>query len=103
MAKEKGEKTNLYLLAIVGIVAIVGVVVLILNSGSTSMSTSSSDDLSGQATKVLTTKETLEELRKLQEELKAKFKEIGTVNEEGNPLCPAPCGSQMARMCGQEC
>ncbi len=48
MAKEKGEKTNLYLLSIVAIVAIVGIVVLILNSGTGSVSLSDSD-LSGQA------------------------------------------------------
>lgn len=50
MAKEKGEKTNLYLLSIVAIVAIVGIVVLILNSSTGSISLSS-DDLSGEAFK----------------------------------------------------
>ena len=54
MAKEKGEKTNLYLLSIVAIVAIVGIVVLILNSGAGSVSLSDSDlsgeDLTGQVT-----------------------------------------------------
>ena len=47
MAKEKGEKTSLYLLSIVAIVAIVGIVVLILNSEAGSVSLSS-DDLSGE-------------------------------------------------------
>ena len=50
MAKEKGEKTNLYLLSIVSIVAIVGIAVLILNSGAGSVSLSG-DDLSGEAIK----------------------------------------------------
>lgn len=52
MAKEKGEKTNLYLLSIVAIVAIVGIVVLVLNSGAGSVSLSS-DDLSGQAIRTM--------------------------------------------------
>lgn len=47
MAKH-GDKTNLYLLAIVGIVAVVGVVMLILNSGTASISLSE-NDLSGEA------------------------------------------------------
>ena len=42
------EKTNLYLLSIVGIVAIVGIVVLVLNSGAGSVSLST-EDLSGEA------------------------------------------------------
>ena len=49
MAKE--QKTNLYLLAILGIVAIVGIVVLILNSGTGGMSYSS-DDLSGEEVEI---------------------------------------------------
>ncbi len=65
MVKEKGDKTNLYLLSIVAIVAVVGVVVLVLNSGAGSSTSveeattfevdgyvyevqSSSDDLTGQ-------------------------------------------------------
>ena len=52
MAKE--QKTNLYLLSIVAIVAIVGIVVLILNSGAGSVSLSS-DDLSGEAFKKIST------------------------------------------------
>ena len=42
MAKE--EKTNLYLLSIVGIVAIVGIVVLVLNSGTGGMYVSSDSE-----------------------------------------------------------
>lgn len=53
MAKEKNEKTNLYLLVIVGIVAVVGIVVLVLNSGIGSTSLSSSD-VSGQAIQMKT-------------------------------------------------
>ena len=49
------EKTNLYLLSIVGIVAIVGIVVLVLNSGAGSVSLST-EDLSGEAFKVSATK-----------------------------------------------
>ena len=49
------EKMNLYLLAIVAIVAVVGIVVLVLNVGTSSLSYSS-DDLSGQAIKVGTTR-----------------------------------------------
>ena len=45
---EKEEKTNLYLLSIVGIVAIVGIVVLVLNAGTGSMSYDS-EDLTGEA------------------------------------------------------
>ncbi len=48
MAKE--QKTNLYLLSIVGIVAIVGIVVLVLNAGTGGMYVSSGD-LSGEAVK----------------------------------------------------
>ena|SRR3989338_77441 len=48
MAKQE-QKTNLYLLAIVGIVAVVGVVVLVLNAGSGGVYVS--DDLSGEAFK----------------------------------------------------
>lgn len=48
MAKEKSDKTSQYLLLIVGIVALVGFVVLILNSSSSSLS---SADLTGQALK----------------------------------------------------
>lgn len=44
---EKLEKRNLYLLAIVGIVAVVGIIVLILGRGSSS--TLSTSDISGQA------------------------------------------------------
>lgn len=100
MAKE--QKTNLYLLSIVAIVAVVGIVVLILNSGAGSVSLSS-DDLSGEAIKMSNSKvKELQNLQKLQEELQAKMKELSTTNAE-NPLCPAPCGSEMARMCGQEC
>lgn len=47
MAKQE-QKTNLYLLAIVSIVAVVGVVVLVLNAGSGSVYVSDSD-LSGEA------------------------------------------------------
>ena len=54
MAKASGEKTNLYLLAIVAIVAVVGIVVLILNSESSGLSTSSSD-YSGEAVRAATT------------------------------------------------
>lgn len=48
MAKEKGEKTKLYLLAIVGIVAVVGIVVLILGSGK-GTTVSREETLAGQA------------------------------------------------------
>ncbi len=51
------DKTNLYLLSIVGIVALVGIVVFILNnSGSTSFSTST--NLAGQATASATCSDT---------------------------------------------
>lgn len=51
MAKE--QKTNLYLLAIVGIVAVVGIVVLVLNAGSGTVYVSD-EDLSGEAYKTKT-------------------------------------------------
>ena len=46
MAKKKVDKTNMYLLAIVGIVAVVGIAVLILNSGG---AISLTENLSGEA------------------------------------------------------
>lgn len=48
MAKE--EKTNLYLLAIVGIVAVVGIVVLILFNGGIETDTTNSDTGTGSCT-----------------------------------------------------
>lgn len=47
MAK-KGDKTNIYLLAMVGIVAAVGIVVLIMNAGTTAYY---EGDMAGQAIK----------------------------------------------------
>ena len=47
MAKEKSEKINFYLVTIVGIVAVVGIFVLILHSGQSI--NASSTDVSGQA------------------------------------------------------
>lgn len=81
MAKEKGEKTNLYLLAIVGIVAVVGIVVLVLNAGSESV-TLSSDDLSGETLKVMNADllKEYKELKKLLEKVKVEIPT--TVNEE---------------------
>ncbi len=48
MAKEKSEKTNLYLLSIVGIVAVVGITVMLFNGGFGSVSIGDSVDISGQ-------------------------------------------------------
>ncbi len=102
MAKqESGEKTNLYLLAIVGIVAVVGIVVL--NSSGTGSVSWSSDDLSGQAVKVSNSElKKLKYLEKLEAEFQAIREDLDTTNED-NPLCPAPCGSTMATWCGQTC
>lgn len=44
------DKVNLYLLVIVAIVAVVGIVVLILNAGTTALSVSD-EDLTGQVAK----------------------------------------------------
>ncbi len=50
----KLEKMNLYLLVTVGIVAVVGIVVLVLNSQRESISINS-DDLTGEAFKISST------------------------------------------------
>ncbi len=100
----KLEKSNLYLLSIVGIVAVVGIVVLVLNGGGSSSLSLSSDDLSGEALKVKSAEvEKLLILEKRIEELEGKLDTLTTVNEADNPLCPAPCGSPMAEWCGQVC
>ena len=52
------SKTSLYLLSIVGIVAIVGIAVLILNAGSSSVSFSTSTNIAGQATASVTCADT---------------------------------------------
>lgn len=49
MAKEKSEKTNLYLLSIVAIVAVVGIVVLLLNGNKWQSSEFTQSDITGAA------------------------------------------------------
>lgn len=100
MVKINENKASLYLVAIVGVVAAVGIIVLLMGSG-----LSASGDYTGQVIAAKKTEKTgttskflttAEELKKQLEEAAALKEEVSTVNSGG---VDNPCGTKTPYCC----
>ena len=97
LAKE--EKTNLYLLAIVGIVAVVGIVVLILNSESASVDVEK--DLTGEAYKGGSTKSSVKR-QKLSSD-SYEFEDLEDSDTGGGGTDTGGVTEKMMQECARDC
>jgi hypothetical protein len=94
----ENEKTNLYLLSIVGIVAVVGIVVLVLNTGRLNSFSLGDNDVTGQALSI----EELNKIKKSIELSDEKMKELDTTNSYSGSDCRTPAGYTCIGTCSRK-